>query len=90
MGKLIEKTFIDINLTQVFLFIRAEPTKTDRDLFNALGEDAVIDSIKYQLVYKWFNVMKVISVKPCDSSLKKNFKFSTPKLKGHASEAFSS
>lgn len=83
-------TFIDINLMQVFLFIRAEPTKSDRDLFNALGEDVVIDSIKYPLVNKWFNVMKTISLKPCESSLKNNFKFSTPKLKGHANETFSS
>lgn len=58
-----------------------EPTKIDRDVFNALGEKFIIDETKYPLVAKWFNSMKLLNAKSYQNSLKNNFRIFTPKLK---------
>jgi hypothetical protein len=54
--------------------------KIDRDVFNAIGEKFTVDEIKYPLVAKWFNTMKLLNAKSYQNSLN-NFRIFTPKLK---------
>lgn len=58
-----------------------EPTKTDEDVFTAIGEDFTVDESKYPYVYKWHSVMKALSSQYKFKDKNNVFRLYTPKLK---------
>lgn len=68
------------------LFIKGDqPTKVDTDVFNAIGEDFIVDDAKYPSVYKWHHAMKSVSALSTQKSQTQQslnvFRLYTPKLK---------
>ncbi|CAO1399721.1 unnamed protein product [Diamesa hyperborea] len=64
------------------LFIDGEePTKTDLDVLNALGDTFIVDETKYPLVRDWLRAVKLLQSKSKEISLPYKFRIYTPKLK---------
>lgn len=80
MGEFVKiiKLIIVINL---LLFSSEEPTKTDLDVLNALGDTFIVDETKYPLVRDWLRAVKLLQSKSKEISLPYKFRIYTPKLK---------